>query len=378
MGLTIPVGVLLDNPILTRREVDLCLRDRFRTSQGSYRRWDDKAKDEVAFRFFSSQEYLGPLSAPVFAGWCARELKILTKDGRIVPFVVNAIQYRFLEELFDDINDGTPARYIILKARQFGFSTLVQAICFFFTATEEGCSATVISHKDSSTAHLYGMFKRFCDHARLLPRRVKANRRQLAWAHDSKISLETAGGKEAGRSTTNRIVHASELAFWDNADPTWLALAQTVGDYPNTMVFQESTANGMGDLFHRNYQAGKQGKSRYKSLFYAWWEHPEYRIKLTRRRASQVMQKLDDEEMSGIEQFGWDAEQVAWRRFTIHDKCGGDVTYFHQEYPSTDDEAFLTSGSPVFDPEQVAVRLRRASDLEPLVVGNIGYSGRDV
>jgi len=48
-----------------------------------------------------------------------------------------------------------------------------------------------------------------------------------------------------------------------------------------------------------------------------------------------------------------DMEQMAWRRWAIQTKAGGDLSKFKQEYPLTDDEAFIVSGNPVFEPESV-------------------------
>ena len=56
---------------------------------------------------------------------------------------------------------------------------------------------------------------------------------------------------------------------------------------------------------------------------------------------------------------GWvnvSMEQIAWRRNTLVDKCGANLDDFHEQYPSTDMEAFLASGSPVFSPEKLIER----------------------
>src|SRR5690606_10310059 len=50
-----------------------------------------------------------------------------------------------------------------------------------------------------------------------------------------------------------------------------------------------------------------------------------------------------------VKLFNLSLEQLNWRRNTIKNKCSGSVDTFHQEYPSTAEEAFLTSGRPRFD-----------------------------
>jgi len=337
--------------------------------------WDDAAKDEVAFRFYASERYLGPLCEESFSYWLERNVYIQTKDARLIKFRPNIMQRRFLRELFSLHKEGKPVRIVILKARQFGFSTLIQILCFFFTATRRNTCATVISHKKDSTDHLFEISRRCYRGLRYKPRKMRSNRKMMAWAHpwDSKIVLETAEGQEAGRSATNSILHASEIAFWKDATRTWLALSQTVGDYPGTMIFQESTANGIGNTFYSNYMSAKERKSRYIALFFPWHENPEYAIPVTQSHAEEIMSSLDDEEQAGVEQFGWTPEQVLWRRFTIEEKCEGDIALFHQEYPATDMEAFLVSGNPVFDQALVQHRLCEARKRHPIFVGVIGY-----
>ena len=46
---------------------------------------------------------------------------------------------------------------------------------------------------------------------------------------------------------------------------------------------------------------------------------------------------------------GCTLEQLNWRRSTIRNECDGDLDKFHQEYPSTPEEAFLVSGRPRFN-----------------------------
>ena len=69
---------------------------------------------------------------------------------------------------------------------------------------------------------------------------------------------------------------------------------------------------------------------------------------------------LDADERRLLERFGdWiSLENLQWRRETLVSKCGGSLDRFHQEYPSTDEEAFSASGSPVFDQEIIWDQIR--------------------
>lgn len=331
--------------------------------------------DAAKFYFLCSEEYIGPLTAPAIAGWMQRNLKILTKAGDIVAFEVNPIQYDLLVEVADDIARGVPGRYVILKARQFGISTLIQALIFLFCARTGGTTATTIAHKMDATLNLHTMSGRFLRNSKYPPIMDKQNLRETVFAmpHDSRMTLDTAENKQAKRSFTNRIVHMSEIAFWPWASATRLGLVQTVADVPGTFIFEESTANGVGGPFYDLYWSAKQKKSSYKALFYPWHDHPEYSIPCTNKEALKLFENLDAEEENGRRDFGWTAGQLLWRRKAIADKCEGDLLKFHQEYPSYDREAFLTSGRPVFDQRLLEAR-RAAADVEPVAfTGHLLY-----
>jgi len=372
-----PVEPVYGKPILHGDEARRALKDFIERERERFREagvdWDQKAVAEAIYRFRASEAYLGPLSAASWAGWAARELKIITKKGRLVPFMVNSEQYALLEIVCQKIREQKPVRIVILKARQIGFSTLVQALQFWATSLKPFTNATTIAHKSQATGNLHAMYTRFLRYLEYSPRTVRSNRRGVIFAppHESTVVLDTAQEKEAGRSGTNQLVHGSEVAFWPWAEDTWLSLVQTVGDEPGTMIIMESTANGVGGLFYDTYMRARSGKSGYEAVFFPWWQHPEYQVPLTTTERNNILKTLDPTEKNGIDQFAWTAEQIAWRRRAISDKCQGDVAKFRQEYPATDLEAFVASGTHVFDPELVSRRIREAEQRAPIFIGTI-------
>ena len=96
------------------------------------------------------------------------------------------------------------------------------------------------------------------------------------------------------------------------------------------------------------------GESPFVPLFFPWFMLPEYRMK------PPADFQVTDEEAELQEKFSLDESQLAWRRWCITANCGGDVNKFHQEYPSTPNEAFLFSGRPVFDVQAVEAAMNSA------------------
>ena len=61
------------------------------------------------------------------------------------------------------------------------------------------------------------------------------------------------------------------------------------------------------------------------------------------------MSEWSEQELTLREAFGLDDAQLRWRRWCISANCAGNEDIFAQEYPATPEEAFLTSGRPVFN-----------------------------
>lgn len=299
-------------------------------------------------------------------------LKIKTKSGTVVPFRLNDAQRKLYAVAKRQQDDGKPVRLIILKARQLGFSTLTEGLIFHACATRKNVNALIVAHREDATANLFRMSKLFYDE---LPAPVKpmlraSNAQELVFENPSKLRSErearpglrsrircaTAGGRGIGRSDTLQCVHLSEYAFWpDGADgkaSTLAGILQAVPSLPGTMVVIESTANGFED-FKERWDAAVAGENDFEPVFFAWFENPDYSMPIVpgtewtpEERDLKAAYRLTD-------------EQLQWRRWCIANNCGGSLDMFRQEYPASPGEAFLHSGTGVFDNEQIVLRLER-------------------
>ena len=299
-------------------------------------------------------------------------LKIKTKSGTVVPFRLNDAQRKLYAVAKRQQDAGKPVRLIILKARQLGFSTLTEGLIFHACATRRNVNALIVAHREDATANLFRMSKLFYDE---LPAPVKpmlraSNAQELVFENPSKLRSErearpglrsrircaTAGGRGIGRSDTLQCVHLSEYAFWpegaDGKASTLAGILQAVPSLPGTMVVIESTANGFED-FKERWDAAVAGENDFEPVFFAWFENPDYSMPVVpgtewtpEERDLKAAYQLTD-------------EQLQWRRWCIANNCGGSLDMFRQEYPASPGEAFLHSGTGVFDNEQIVLRLER-------------------
>lgn len=298
---------------------------------------------------------------------------IRDKQAHVGLIRLNAAQRDFLERMERQIAEFGRARIIVLKARQLGMSTLAQGIELTEKFRRANNFGLVLSHESESAKYLYKMNRRaLVEKWPLGKMKLKKDRLDGMQIGDPLLSeTETATAKNAGsgRSRTIQFLHASECGFYDNASTLMLGMLQSVPDL-GSIVILESTANGIGNWFHQQWEKAESGQSSFIPLFYPWHEHAEYRTTfVTDADKKAFVRSYSHEESELAETYNLTPEQVRWRRMTIIDKCEGDTTLFKQEYPMSPDEAFIVSGRPAFDPDQMKKILDRARSTEPLVKG---------
>lgn len=336
----------------------------------------------------------------------SRALKIKNKDAEIIDFNANDSQNRLLAIIEEHYNKypnprERPTLYIIiLKARQQGMSTATEGL--FFKGISIGLqndtpyhkNAMIISYDEDSAKVINEMSDRFYQY---LPKEIKPMRRPSRGKGlllenptnnqdefeknpglQSKFIIETAKNLYAGSSYTLNYVHISELSKWDKPSETMKSLMQSVPGY-NGIVIVESTADGSGDYFNKLWDQAEAGENSFVPLFLSWMDHKEYQKPLSDNERTYLIESLDDEEKQLIKLHGASYEQLNWRRDTIKNKCQHEtmepVDVFHQEYPTTAEEAFLTSGRPRFDIPSLREYLKHCVDGER---GNLERHGSEI
>ena len=293
-------------------------------------------------------------------------LKIRDKKGKLINLHLKPAQEKLYNLMKAEHEAGRPVRIVILKARQLGFSTVIEALFFQDAATRELVRTLIVAHTADATANLFKMNKLFYDK---LPRALKpmirnSNAQEILFENPtrdveekehrpglmSSIRCVPAVGENVGRSSTLTNVHASEVAFWGNMEDTMDALFQAVPDSPDTAIVVETTPNGFNS-FKKFWDDTVAGKTGFVPVFFPWFEDPEY------RKPVPPNTEWTPEEIKLKEAYKLDDEQLAWRRGCIAANLRGDEEKFKQEYPSCPEEAFLMSGNPYFNVETIVLRM---------------------
>jgi len=240
------------------------------------------------------------------------DLKIINKRGELVSLIMNRAQEAVFHRLMECREKRVPARFICCKSRQLGISTLIEAFIFALITHYPNRFALIAANSIESAQTIFAMaqrFRRYLEPGRTArPATGSARRIEYLAPHHSRLQIDTAANKSLGRGGTLHYVHASEVAFWERAEDPILAINQSVPQHWDTLVFWESTANGMHNLFHRTWIAAERGESDMEPIFLSWKGFPEYSLPVGQRERLQLSQ---DEE-AYAQKHDLSRDQIKW------------------------------------------------------------------
>ena len=291
-----------------------------------------------------------------FTKFATEQIQIITKDASkgFVPFKFNRCQEIITEKLEKQRKETGKVRAIILKARQQGISTYCSGRVFWKSYFTPHARSVVMAHDSATSDALFTMSKNLIKNmpAELRPEEHRSNAKEIIIKSPSfrdreavaSYRLYTAGSPEAGRGTTPTIAHLSEVAFWQHDEKILAGLFQGISQAAGTEVILESTANGAQGEFYRLWKTSERGDGEYLPIFLPWFITPEY--------TAQEPEGFEpnEHEQKLIDLYDLTFGQLYWRRLKIAESG---ERKFRQEYPATADEAFIVSGSNVFDLEKV-------------------------
>lgn len=320
---------------------------------------------------------------------------IVDKEQETVPYFFNDVQKKFLAILNQDIKDykakkRNHLKYLVLKGRQQGFTSLISALQLSYAICRPNFSGYTLADNSNNSHDIFtdkGKFY-FDNLPKLMqPDTRLDNRREFDFNKkdsnglNSKWRVDTAGNKEAGRSKTISFMHGSECAFWDNSKTVLTGLTQAFTR--NCIVILESTANGFN-----YYKELWDADNNYENLFFEWWQTYEYRLNFEsgsiRNNFLKRINLADDKECEDCETESWVFSRLKWLKYVkgLDDNqlywyygkwkdIGEDIK---QEYPCSDDEAFLASGRNFFPVGEVMKRIDFLSKKKPFRKGYFTYS----
>lgn len=326
-----------------------------------------------------------------FEFWAVRCARIYDKRTRaIVPFRLNRAQRRVLGILEKQRLAARPLRLIVLKARQWGCSTLIQLyMAWIQLCHRRNWNSLICAHVKDSAANIRGMYSLMLNtypeemypltedeaepvRPEFRPYERSQNVREIA-GRGCRVTLASAENPDSMRGADISMAHLSEVAFWPatvkrSPEAFVQAICGSVTLEPYSLVVMESTANGVGNFFHTEWLRCLAGKGDKEAVFVPWHEIEIYSRPVT--DPEDLWRGMDDYERN-LWQSGLTLEQIAW----YHSKRLGysSDTLMHAEFPSDPVEAFANTGHNVFS--NPAVEALREGCRQPLFEGEIDANG---
>lgn len=343
-----------------------------------------------------------------FAFWAAVLVYIKCKGGgEDVLFRLSRPQRRFVERLERLRKAGKPIRIVLLKARQWGGSTVSQLYMAWLQLVHKvGLNSLIIAHQGAGSDEIKDMFDRMIkaypvEMLHKLGEAYDANEPKLVGVGKSgsiyrvpqrncKIKIGTAERPDSCRGGDYNLVHLSEVGLWkatEGKKPEDIVRSACSGVLyrPYTMIVYESTANGTGNFFQREYDMASKGKSQFEAMFVSWFDIEIYSTPvddILSFAANLYDNRNNDNVASSREESGkylwwlWEKgatlEAIHW--YILERAKYNEHASMASEYPSDDVEAFVHSGTMVFDKYKVEAFKKYCK--EPRFVGDV-YADAD-
>lgn len=285
-------------------------------------------------------------------------VKIVDKRGKLVPFIPNPQQ----KELLSDMEKFN----VVLKSRQLGISVLSCAYSLWLATTNPHTSCLLMAHSLDGADGIFSKLKQLYESLPkfIRPKLIRNNKKELRFSNGSRITVVSCGTKESARGSTLRFVHISEAGFCsETIERQILAIEQCLT--PNGQIIVESTANGF-NYFSDMFFKAERRESLYRAFFFGWIDDKimfadEYKQFAERyinlHGKLPTVEEFDKTELALYHQ-GASIEQIVWRRLKISNNS---ETWFAQEFPSCPTEAFISTGTNVFDTQRLHDRLANIS-----------------
>lgn len=288
-----------------------------------------------------------------FEFWAVTCVTIQDKNtGDKIKFRLRRAQKKLIKELEKMRLDGQPIRVILLKARQWGGSTLVQMyMAWIQIFWKENWNSAICADVEEQSRNIRGMYSRMAEEhpPEAQPVTLKPYERspkvRIIVERGNIIAIGSAQKPESLRSFDFKMAHLSEVGLWrvtDGRTPNDLAQSIRAGipDVPYSLIVLESTAKGVGNFFHQEWLAAKESGG-YTPVFVAWFEIELYQQEV--KSYARLFNAMTDYHWWLFDVKGATLEAIAWY-ITFQRREQYSDWRMKSEFPSDDIEAFQSTG----------------------------------
>lgn len=291
--------------------------------------------------------------------------EVATTDGRGSPLILWESQKRFIREVGEGLDQGVH-RFICLKSRQLGVTTVSLAITVFWLAIHPDLIMCLVTDdekkRDANRKLITKYIESFPDGYFGDKFTITRNSRTgLQFSNGARLDLLVAGTKKKSISWAEGVGygagHLTECSAYGDVEGLKSLEEGFAQTNPHRLYLYESTAKGYNH-WRTMFQKGKNDLTT-RSFFIGWWAGDTNRIERKDPRFSQFgIHAPNPEEKEKIERvrsmYGYKItpEQLAWIRWKNTD-AGAEQDLLSQNQPWDEEEAFVMSGYSFFQTRQI-------------------------
>ena len=213
------------------------------------------------------QEYIKCSQDPAY--FARTYCKVINLDRGLVPFKL----YPYQEKMFNHFNDNRFS--VVLACRQSGKSISSVAYLLWYAIFTADQTIAVLANKGSTAQEMLSRVTLMLENLPffLQPGTKALNKRSIEFSNNSRIvSAATSGSSIRGMSVN--LLYLDEFAFVENAATFYTSTYPVIASGKNTKVIITSTANGIGNQYHKIWEGAVQGINEYKPFRVDWFDVP--------------------------------------------------------------------------------------------------------
>jgi hypothetical protein len=235
------------------------------------------------------QEYIKCSKDPAY--FARTYCKVISLDRGLVDFNL----YPYQEKMFKHFNDN---RFnIVLACRQSGKSISSVAYLLWFALFNPEKTIAVLANKGATAREMLARVTLMLEHLPffLQPGTKALNKGSIEFSNNSRIVAAATSGSSIRGMSVN-LLYLDEFAFVERAAEFYTSTYPVISSGKDTKVIITSTANGIGNMFHKIWEGAVQRTNEYKPFRVDWWDVPGRDEKWKQQTISNTSQLQFDQE----------------------------------------------------------------------------------
>ena len=213
------------------------------------------------------QEYQRCMTDPVY--FAETYGKVISLDKGLVPFKL----YPYQKEMFNHFQDNRFS--IVLACRQSGKSISSCIYILWYALFHPDQTIAILANKGATAREMLARITLALENTPffLQPGTKALNKGSIEFSNNSRI-IATATSGSSIRGLSVNLLFLDEFAFVENAAQFYTSTYPVISSGKTSTVIITSTANGIGNIFHKIYEGAVQSVNEFKPFRVDWWDVP--------------------------------------------------------------------------------------------------------